>query len=140
MARVHITAYPYATTHGVINIPEEVSKDKIATISFIQDHWSDIHFDFPIKLDYNGTDFDIDEMEDEESITEHENKREICIALCAALKMTRNQTFLKDIEYVNEENGEEYAILHWCNGYTKKICITCDSGIAMIYDIVANLH
>lgn len=140
MVRVYITAYPHVTTHGTIEVPEEVITNKKNAKNYVSEHWDDIKFDFPIDLDYGGTDFDIDDIEDEEPVVEAENKREICIALTAALKMTRNQIYLKDIEYVKEDNGEEYAILHWCNGYKKKICVTADSGIAMIYDIVANLH
>ena len=56
--KAHITAYPYATQHGDIEIPDGVDMSK-----YIVEHWDAIDFDKP-DLDYCGTDFDI-EIEEE---------------------------------------------------------------------------
>lgn len=71
-----------------------------------------------------------------------ENKGEIVRRLYATLKETREFEELKDLEYIKETGKtyyEEYVTATFDNGYTKKINVTHDSGIAMIRDIINGL-
>ena len=53
MTKYLITAFPYATQYGRLEIPEDVEDVK----EYIEDHWNEIQFEEP-ELDYCGTDFD----------------------------------------------------------------------------------
>lgn len=71
-----------------------------------------------------------------------ENKGEIVRRLYATLKKTREFEELKDLEYIKETGKtcyEEYVTATFDNGYTKKINVAHDSGIAMIRDIIKGL-
>lgn len=50
-----ITAYPYASQTGTIEVPEDLQSDEIE--KYIINNWGDIKFNNP-DLDYGGTDFD----------------------------------------------------------------------------------
>ena len=43
---------------------------------------------------------------------------------------------LAEIEYRQLANGDELAILIYDNGYRKPVNISCDSGVAMLRDIL----
>lgn len=71
-----------------------------------------------------------------------ENKGEIVRRLYATLKETREFEELKDLEYIKETGKtcyEEYVTATFDNGYTKKINVAHESGIAMIRDIIKDL-
>ena len=71
-----------------------------------------------------------------------ENKGEIVRRLYATLKETRESKKLKDLEYIKETGKiccEEYVTATFDNGYTKKINVAYDSGIAMIRDVIKGL-
>ena len=55
---VSVTAYPYAVQNGEIDIPNNISSEKIQ--EYIRDHWNEIRFGDP-ELDYRGTDFEFDD-------------------------------------------------------------------------------
>lgn len=77
-----------------------------------------------------------------------ENKQEICKKLYELLNLTRAGNGLISIEYVTD-GPEEYAELYWKNewqedhpghkGFLQKICITGDSGIAIIRDVLKKI-
>jgi len=77
-----------------------------------------------------------------------EDKREICRKLYELLKITRAGAGLISIEY-EKDGEEEYAKLYWQNdwqkdhsnhkGFLQKICITGDSGIAIIRDVMRSI-
>lgn len=69
----------------------------------------------------------------------NENKQLICDLLYEALKATRDQADLNSVEYGQRNNGDEVVILTYNNGYTKSINVSCDSGIAMMRDILKEL-
>ena len=50
--------------------------------------------------------------------------------------MTRHLEDLTDLEYVVEDNKEEYVIATFKNGYTKRMYVTGDSGYALIKDVI----
>lgn len=53
---IHVTAYPYAVTYGVIKVPVDVKDVK----QYLIDHWTEIKFGNP-DLDYAGIDFEYNE-------------------------------------------------------------------------------
>ncbi len=64
-----------------------------------------------------------------------ENKSEITQKLFETLKVTRFGRDIKSMEYVTE-NSDEYVIVTFDNDYQKRICVTADSGRALIKDVV----
>lgn len=74
-----------------------------------------------------------------------ENKQEICNAFCEALRLTTNaggSNALKELRYLPEGNGIYSEVVrpifeNGCgeDGYYD-VNVSCDSGTAMIYDIV----
>lgn len=61
---VSVTAYPYATQYGTIEVPAALDGDKLE--QYIACHWDDIVFGEP-DLDYCGTDYEIYDEEEEKS-------------------------------------------------------------------------
>lgn len=61
-----------------------------------------------------------------------ENKQMICNLLCEALKATRDQADLLSITY---DSYLETATLEYGSGH-RTINVACDSGIAMMRDIL----
>lgn len=64
-------------------------------------------------------------------------KYDICRALLPVLRTTRALRDLEDLEY-HGDTEEVHAVFR--GGYTKKINVACDSGLAMIKDIVNNIE
>lgn len=46
---IHITAFPYATQHGTLKVPGNITQAEVD--EYIADHWDEIEFDEP-ELDY----------------------------------------------------------------------------------------
>lgn len=74
-----------------------------------------------------------------------EDKREICKKLYELLKTTRAGEGLVSIEYV-KDGPEEFAKVYWQRGepggmemFVQKICITGDSGLAIIQDVLRKI-
>lgn len=67
-----------------------------------------------------------------------EDKQAICDALLLALKKTQRLYDLIDLKYTKMDD-DEIVVAEFQNGYTKKICVNFDSGIAMIADIVTRI-
>lgn len=65
-----------------------------------------------------------------------EDKKKICEALVPVLRMTRNLYNLEALEY-NERRELVYA--RFASGYQKIISVFCDSGTAMIQDIINDI-
>lgn len=65
-----------------------------------------------------------------------ENKQEICNLLCKALQATRDQYDLKELIY-NEEH-ELVTVVYEEGGNT--VNVACDSGIAMMRDILNSMR
>lgn len=64
-------------------------------------------------------------------------KHDICRALLPVLRMTRALRDLEDLEYQGDTE-EVHAVFR--GGYTKKINVACDSGLAMVKDIVNEIE
>lgn len=65
-----------------------------------------------------------------------EDKQTIINYLFQTLKQTVAGVDLEAIKYEALVNGDEFAILKYANGYHKSVCISCDSGLAMMRDIL----
>lgn len=57
MSRFVVTAFPYVTVYGKIEIPDTIRAENRA--DYVREHWKDISFGEP-DFDYSGTDFDLD--------------------------------------------------------------------------------
>ena len=71
----------------------------------------------------------------------NENKQAICDALLHTLQLTRNHHDLTELTYQKEEDDQHYeekVTAVWDGEYRahKTINVTCDSGEAMIRDIM----
>ncbi len=64
-----------------------------------------------------------------------ENYQVICTLLCITLRETRQYSDLESLDCA-KKGEERYVIARFVNGYTRKITVTADSGIAMIRDIL----
>ena len=68
---------------------------------------------------------------------DREDKEEILYRLCDTLRMTREYMELGDLIYDKER---EIVTAIFGDGKSKRINVACDSGIAMIRDILRNLR
>lgn len=64
-----------------------------------------------------------------------ENKQRICDLLCATLKATRDQQDLQSLTYHFNGPDDQMVTIAWSEGGTS-VNVSCDSGIAMIRDIL----
>lgn len=71
---------------------------------------------------------------------QHEDKDLICQLLGATLKATRAHRDLLGLYYQEHDNDERTVTAAWTEGRSKIICVTADSGIAMIRDILRALE
>lgn len=65
-----------------------------------------------------------------------EDKKKICRLLLQTLQETRAGADLLDLQY---DPDSEVVTMVFVSGYKRKICVECDSGIAMIRDITRGL-
>lgn len=63
-----------------------------------------------------------------------EDKKKLILALEQLIKLTRSE--VHDLELLEEE---EIVIIHYNNGYSKRVNIAADSGIAIVEDVVSKL-
>ena len=81
------------------------------------------------------------EWEQEQDSLADEDKKVITEKLLDLLKLTRAGKDLKDCEYYMEHQFcEEFVILRRKNRRSKAICVTADSGIALIKDVISVLE
>lgn len=48
------------------------------------------------------------------------------------------QCEISNAEYTVLDNGEEYVIITYTNGFTKRICVSADSLRAIVIDVANN--
>lgn len=65
-----------------------------------------------------------------------EDKQKICDLLAPALRETRN---LNDLDYLEYNRERELVYAYFKNRYCKIVNVACDSGIAMIQDIIKHI-
>lgn len=66
----------------------------------------------------------------------YEDKQNIINYLFQTLKQTVAGVGLESIRYEQLTNGDEIAVLMYDNGYRKSVNISCDSGLALMRDIL----
>ena len=65
-----------------------------------------------------------------------EDKQKICDLLAQALRETRS---LHDLDYLEYNSIKELVYAYFKSGNCKVVCVACDSGIAMIKDIIRQI-
>lgn len=70
----------------------------------------------------------------------YEDKQNIINYLFQTLKQTVVGVGLEAIRYEQLSNGDEIAVLMYDNGYRKSVNISCDSGVALMRDILRNIE
>ena len=65
-----------------------------------------------------------------------QDKRIITEKLADVLRASDRE--IAGAEYLRDVN-EEYVVIIFSSGYKKKICVTADSGLAMMYDVARAL-
>lgn len=68
----------------------------------------------------------------------YENKSLITKALHLTLLLAGQD--IDDMEYTKREDYEEIVTIRYKNGYTKNVCVTADSGVALMRDVLAQIH
>ena len=66
-----------------------------------------------------------------------ENKSIICQLLLSAVRSTRAGS---DVDAIIYDDEQEVATIYYDNGYSKAVNVACDSGIAMMRDILEAIH
>lgn len=69
----------------------------------------------------------------------NEDKQTICDHLCKALRATRYGRDIVVLTYAALSETEERVIVTYKSGYSREINVSCDSGYAMIRDIMKNV-
>lgn len=69
----------------------------------------------------------------------NENKRKICELLLPAVQATRGGADVTALEYFEEGNGDEVVYIRFKSGFSYRACVTADSGLSMIRDIMKEL-
>ena len=70
-----------------------------------------------------------------------EDKQKICNMFLQALRETRNYSDLEDLQYeYDKDKGIEVVNALFSNGCIKTVNVACDSGIAMMQDIIYALR
>lgn len=60
MAKIEVTAYPYCTMFGDLEVPDDVMNGSDAKLhEYISDHWDEIDFGEP-DLDFQGCDYEFE--------------------------------------------------------------------------------
>ena len=71
--------------------------------------------------------------------TVREDKAKITKELLKLLAMTSEYEDLEELEYVKDKCNEEWVIGTFASGYTRRICVTANSGIALIRQVAAEM-
>lgn len=66
-----------------------------------------------------------------------ENKKRLVELLFQIVKMTQAGS---NIESMELDEKEAYVYIRYENGHQQKICVECDSGIALIRDVVKKIN
>lgn len=65
-----------------------------------------------------------------------EDKRAICLCLSMTLRLTREYHDLSELKY---DSDKEVVVATFAGGCTRVINVACDSGVAMVRDILRGL-
>lgn len=65
-----------------------------------------------------------------------EDKQKICNLLAPALRETRN---LNDLDYLEYSKERDLVYAYFMGGHCKIVNVACDSGTAMIQDVIKQI-
>lgn len=68
-----------------------------------------------------------------------ENKTLIVQSIFNTLKTMRAGQDIASMRYEGSEGYEEFVIIEYANGRAQSVCVTADSGIAILRDILKKL-
>lgn len=68
-----------------------------------------------------------------------EDKREILARLKETLQATRAGSDITNLELIETEHSDQYCMITFRSGQKKKVDITFDSGLSIIFDVTAAL-
>lgn len=66
-----------------------------------------------------------------------ENKKEIVMRLKMLLKVTKEG---EDIDKMELTEDQHFVVIKWKNGWTKRVNIEADSGVAIIEDVLKAIY
>ena len=69
-----------------------------------------------------------------------ENKEKICEKLTELLQLTRAGEDVQELEYLEEDGGDQFVCIRFRNGYKKLVNVTGDSGLAIMGDVARTLY
>lgn len=69
----------------------------------------------------------------------NEDKQTICDHLCKTLRATNYGKDIVILTYAALSETEERVIVTYKSGYSKEINVSCDSGYALITDVLKNV-
>ncbi len=79
----------------------------------------------------------IDAVEHEDIFNQLKHRQDICSLLLRTLREAYGQEDLRTINYIcSYGHDDEYVLLKWKTGLTRRINVSADSDIAMIRDII----
>lgn len=67
----------------------------------------------------------------------NENKFKICEELLKAVQLTRAG---EDISGIHYDGEQEIVMIIYNNGYAKPVNVACDSGIALMRDVLKSIN
>lgn len=68
----------------------------------------------------------------------HENTQKICLKLRDLLQETMAGEGILGIT-MTSDGTDEFVVVHWEDKYEQKICVTGDSGIALISNVLKRM-
>lgn len=119
-------SFPKPIDNPVLNIENFEARSYVGKIG--HEAWGFIEYENPL------TEKQIEAFE-LVAASDSEDKNKICKLLCKVLQLTRGASDLKALEY----SPETEIVTVQFEGGSRKINVACDSGTAMIRDIVNNL-
>lgn len=119
--------FPHPDNNRVLEIKNFDARTYVGRIG--REAWGYIEYESPL----NALDRDAYELV---ATSDSEDKHKICGLLCEVLQETRGAADLISLEF---DSGTEIVTAAFQSGGTKRINVACDSGMAMIRDIVNHL-
>ena len=66
------------------------------------------------------------------------DKNLVAKALCIATILAGRE--VEDMEYTKRDDNEEFVTITYRNGSTKDVCVTASSGVALMREVLEQVH